>query len=70
MKAIVEHNSQNGETHVMGLNHLADMTQHEKKMLLGLRPSKVLRDRKEAQLNVTDIPASIDWRTKNAVTPV
>jgi len=82
LEKIVAHNSQaedSPDAHVMGLNYMADWTEAEFKRLLGYK--KHLRVGKEhhrrrhhhhhhENKTVSDIPASLDWRTKGAVTPV
>jgi xylem cysteine proteinase len=73
LRVIDEHNSKIGE-HIMGINHMADWTNMEYKKLLGFKPS--LRNgkapvAKQVDLTtVTDVPASLDWREKGAVTHV
>jgi len=66
---IEEHNALNADDHVVGLNAMADWTDHEYKKLLGYKAHQ-----KTANKNVTapvgDVPASVDWRTEGAVTPV
>lgn len=67
-KMINEHNNSNS-TFTMALNHFADMTQEEfKTKMLGYRFTD--RPRNYAAPTLTQPPASVDWRTKGAVTGV
>ena len=68
MQVIEEHNSRNDVSHSLGLNHMADWTDHEYKKLLGYKSTK--KEARANYLNVDEVPASVDWRTKGAVTPV
>lgn len=52
------------------LNHMADWSRSEYKKLLGYKPRPTKRQGKEAPRFVGDVPASLDWREKGAVTPV
>lgn len=57
----------------LSLNAFADLTHHEFKLSrLGLSASAVNLDRRNVQEpdSLDDIPASIDWRKKGAVTHV
>jgi len=69
-KKIVEFNTQ-GHTSSVALNQFADMTEEE---FRGLLLSNFHRNQFQAgetvELDVTDIPDSIDWRQLGAVTPV
>jgi C1A family cysteine protease len=64
---IKEHNGLGEGDHQVGLNHMADWTDMEYKKLLGYR---AVNKTVEAEAVVGDIPASVDWRTQGAVTPV
>jgi cathepsin L len=61
-------NSQNG-THRAEINFLADMTYDEKKKLNGYRP-RVGEAQNVEILDESNLAASVDWRSKGAVTPV
>jgi hypothetical protein len=63
------HNSQNGNTFTVGTNKFADWTSSEYKRLLGFRrqPSA---NANYVHLETDNLPDSIDWRTKGAVTGV
>lgn len=68
---IREHNSkvEEGEATV-GLNFMADWTDAEYKKLLGFR-NRPLSNKGELFVgSKTAAPASVDWRTKGAVTPI
>jgi hypothetical protein len=68
---MMSHNMMNSETegYTMGINKFADMSDQEYKMLLGYK-SNSSSNRVETHLDASDLPASVDWRQKNAVTPV
>lgn len=68
IKFIREFNSQDEDSHQVGINMFADMTDMEYKKFLGLRPN-VSAVRKEAKLDI-EVAASIDWRTSGVVNPV
>jgi len=67
LAAYEEINSQNG-THRVAINFLADMTHEEKKKLLGYQHRDVQEN--VEILDTSNLAASVDWRTKGAVTPV
>lgn len=46
------------------------MTPAEFKMMLGYNPALRRDNKAPTILNTTGLPASVDWRTQNAVTPV
>jgi cathepsin L len=74
LQVIKEHNAK-GETYTLGVTKFADLTPEEfKAMFHGFRRSDRVRDdtafRKMRSMVEQDVPASVDWRTKNAVTPV
>ena len=65
---IKEHNSRN-ETYTLGINHLADLQSHELNLGINLGiGSKCETFTKD--FNYESLPTTIDWRNKNAVTPV
>merc|ERR1719213_1570736 len=57
------HNSKEGVTHTLGVNHLSDMTNAEIKSMNGYL-GRTDAERQETLLTATDVPASVDWRTK------
>ena len=65
---IEEWNSQ-GHTHTLGLNKFSDWTKDELKRLKGYRKGKDYGKRQEVMEDI-DIPKSVDWRQKGAVTPI
>jgi cathepsin L len=69
---IESHNSKNGETHTLGINHMSDWTTEEYKKLLGYKPE--MKDRsKNAEpelLDTSNLKDDINWVTQGAVTPV
>jgi C1A family cysteine protease len=68
----VNANAVDEHDHHLGLNHMADWTQHEYKKLLGYKSHMKKSRPMRANYNetVADVPASIDWRDQGAVTPV
>ena len=71
MEKIAAHNSQNGATHTVGVNFLTDMTDAERKNMLGYKGKKMLLGAATpAKLATDNIPSSINWVTKGAVTNV
>ncbi|KAG6408789.1 hypothetical protein SASPL_131812 [Salvia splendens] len=78
---VVEHNTRSNSSHTLALNAFADLTNQEfKAKYLGLSPSANdliirLNSRESANeggnlVEESDLPDSIDWRKKGAVTPV
>lgn len=68
LKFIEEFNSKPNQTSTMGLNHLADKTPSEIKMMLGYKaPEGINMTAAEFEETLED---AVDWRTKGAVTPV
>jgi len=65
---IMQHNAENADDHVVGVNHFMDMTMDEYKKHLGFK--KNLNTTRRVTEIVTDVAASKDWRTENAVNPV
>ena len=71
MRKVAEHNSQNGQTHTVGINFLSDLTEHEKSKLLGYNAKdKKESHRAHAVFFEEELPDSINWVTKGAVGPV
>ncbi|CDW78651.1 cathepsin l [Stylonychia lemnae] len=71
MSLINSHNSNNaGGSFHLKPNKFADYTPQEYKKLLGFRPVAKTQKTLSAQVNASDIPDSIDWRTKGAVNAV
>jgi C1A family cysteine protease len=69
---IVGHNAQ-GKSWTLAVNEFADLTWDEfKTMKLGYKPVTVEGIPRETinLAGLVTVPASVDWRTKNAVTPV
>lgn len=75
---INQHNSKGNSTYTLSLNAFADLTHHEfKSQFLGLsasvnNPIRLNRGSSSAfgTFDDLDIPSSVDWRTKGAVTKV
>ena len=74
VKLIAEHNAQNVDesAHTLGINFMADWTEMEYKKLRGFKPELNRNATRPVSYHesVGDAPASVDWRTKGAVTPV
>ena len=71
MAVINAHNSKNGETFSLAANKFTDYTPQQYRRLLGYKSKKNQNGlKKYATFNLTDLPTSVDWREKNAVTPV
>jgi KDEL-tailed cysteine endopeptidase len=69
---IISHNTQNDATFTKGINQFSDMSDYEFKQMLGYKRSLRQADKvpNTVILSEVDLPASVDWRTQNAVTPV
>lgn len=65
---INEINSEEGNTFTVGHNQFSTWTDKEYQRLLGYQ--SVNRTKEPKILDTTNIAATIDWRTKGAVTPV
>merc|ERR1711959_35938 len=73
MDFIVDHNKNHAERlgYTVGINEFADMTNAEfKRQMTGLNALQKKSQDNVAILDETAAPASVDWTTKNAVTPV
>jgi len=64
-----EINSQNG-LFTVGHNFMSDWTDAEYKTLLGYKAPATLTSKPAKELDTSDLPESIDWRTLGAVNPV
>merc|ERR1712166_250487 len=70
---INDHNKNHAETlgYTVGINQFADMTKTEyKRTMLGYNALKKRSTENTVLLDETAAPASVDWTTKGAVTPV
>jgi cathepsin L len=68
LATIDAHNADMTNTHTIGINEFTDRTENEMKRMLGYKVSD--RVRNETVLDESSLEASVDWRTKGAVTPV
>jgi C1A family cysteine protease len=68
---VQEHNAA-GNSWTAGINHLADLTEAEYNKMLGYKPSQRVNKREVTHIlaDVNANPASVDWVTAGAVTPV
>jgi len=64
------HNALNDDDHTVEVNHMADWTDSEYKRILGYRRSNKTRQASIKVEAVKDLPASVNWVTAGAVTPV
>ena len=70
LKEIEEHNKSGLHTHSLGINEFSDWTAAEMKVMLGTKPELNTTTQPYTILDDSNLPDSIDWRTKGAVTPV
>merc|ERR1712141_862204 len=72
VKEIEEHNKSGKSTYKKVINKFADMTQEEFKVMNGYKnapnPGQVYADVRDVKME--DLPASVDWRDKGAVSAV
>jgi len=71
-RAEMEAHNAAGKKYTLGMNHMSDWTEEEYKRLLGFRGAEHKPRSSEpfTHASVTDVPDSVDWRTKGAVTPI
>jgi cathepsin L len=64
--------NQEGHSWTLGVNEFADLlhTEFRKQYLMAPVDLSAEMPAQPAQVNVEALPASVDWRTKNAVTPI
>lgn len=69
---IQTHNMMNSEDagYSLALNKFSDLTSQEFKNMLGYKPELRQENKAPLHLDDSDLPESIDWRDKGAVTPV
>ena len=71
LKKVNDHNAMNADGETLGLTSLADWTDDEYKKLLGYKDTRIGRAQyNPSNISVEDLPDSVDWREKGAVTPV
>ncbi|KAJ0968032.1 hypothetical protein J5N97_024949 [Dioscorea zingiberensis] len=67
-------NNEGNRKYKLGINHFTDLTKEEFKAThTGFRPTKTAPKKATGVFrykNVTAVPATLDWRTKGAVTPI
>merc|ERR1711998_447907 len=63
LKAVEEHNSQNGNTWTIGVNQFADYTPEERKAMLGYKAG-LKQNNPVEKLSATNLSDSMDWRSK------
>lgn len=72
-KFVESWNSKSGQTHLVGHNEFSDWTYDEKAKLRGFKGDKASQMNYSEPMSpeqIKDLPASVDWRTKGAVSPV
>ena len=69
LAAIEEHNASNG-TSTVAINHLADLTDAERKRLNGYRPAQGLKENRTVVLSEDNLADEVNWVEQGAVTPV
>jgi len=70
MSFVQDHNAK-GHSYTVGLNNMADLKHQEYKQLLGYKPPTELKATETPFRHANTEPLDeVDWRTKNAVTPV
>ncbi|KAI5331738.1 hypothetical protein L3X38_021864 [Prunus dulcis] len=68
---IEKFNTEANHTYKLGLNEFSDPTDEEFTMFhTGYKPTSLFKNSSFQYENLTDVPPSIDWRNKGAVTPV
>jgi len=72
---INQHNSDASQTYKKGINMFTDMTKAERSKFTGRKPQGLFEGLRQEPApvfhkKVSDLPASVDWRTKGIVTPV
>lgn len=70
---VSKHNDTGNSSFTLSLNAFADLTHHEFKFsYLGFSPAAISLGRRNVQAPgyIRDVPASIDWRKKGAVTDI
>ena len=78
LKIIIAHNDDSSQTYKRGVNHFTDHTPEELKQSRGLHKGLLYQGHQERRklqsmkvINSTNsLPESIDWRTKNVLTPI
>lgn len=66
---IAEHNSMEGQTSTVGVNHLTDRTESEIKHMLGYKAELKKADN-FTLLSTEGLDSEVDWRNENAVTDI
>jgi C1A family cysteine protease len=66
-----EHNANPASTHTVAINHMADAHEWEWRMMFGLVSTKHTNAlRVHAHDPTVEVPAAVDWRMQNVVSPV
>ena len=70
------HNSNEKKTYTMAVNKFADLSNEQMSLFKGLKKNQYFADKlksnklKAPSHSIQNLPTSIDWRTKGAVSPV
>jgi len=77
LREIVEHNSDPNQTWKKGVNQFTDLTEKEFGKFFGLNREQThaqrrmaMKDANHPWVDVNALPDSVDWRTKNIISPV
>jgi C1A family cysteine protease len=71
MEEVEAHNADTKNTHTIGINHMADWTQEERKSILGYKAIyDVKGENKTKILDESNLADEVNWNTKGAVTPI
>ena len=67
---IKEINSRPGNTYTVAHNAFSTWTKEEQKKIMGLQKSSTLQNSPVVQLDESDLPGEVDWRSKGAINAI